>query len=91
MERRRFRIEGEVHGVGFRFWTQRQAERIGVSGTVCNRADGSVAVEAAGGDEQLDLFETLLREGPPHARVTAVRRETPTSEPLPPRFEIVRE
>jgi acylphosphatase len=91
MERRRFRIEGEVHGVGFRFWTQRQAERIGVSGTVCNRADGSVTVEAAGGGEQLDLLETLLHAGPPHARVTAVRREAPTAKALPPRFEIVRE
>ncbi|MGB7541240.1 MAG: acylphosphatase, partial [Burkholderiales bacterium] len=36
------RISGDVHGVGFRHSMQAEAERLGVTGWVKNRRDGSV-------------------------------------------------
>jgi len=36
------RITGRVQGVGFRVWTRQQAQRLGLTGWVCNEDDGSV-------------------------------------------------
>jgi acylphosphatase len=60
---------GLVQGVGFRYGVLSMAKRLGVSGFVENRADGSVHVEAEGSPEQLDRMEAFLREGPSGARV----------------------
>ena len=35
-----FVVHGRVQGVGFRWWTHREAERLGIGGTVRNRPDG---------------------------------------------------
>jgi acylphosphatase len=50
--------------------------RLGVSGTVRNLPDGSVAVHARGTDDQLTRLRAQLAEGPPGARVASV-------DPLP--------
>ena len=71
-----FRVTGRVQGVGFRWWTRSLATRLGLSGSVRNLPDGSVAVHARGTDAQLRDLQAHLAEGPPGARVTAV-------EPLP--------
>ena len=36
------RIRGKVQGVGFRWWTQRNARELSVDGWVLNAPDGSV-------------------------------------------------
>ena len=77
--RRAFRVTGRVQGVGFREWTRRTAEGIGVAGSVRNRPDGSVEVQAAGSEEAMGRFETMLAKGPPLARVERV--ETLSPEP----------
>lgn len=41
-------VQGTVQGVGFRYWTWRQAEKLGLSGSAENQADGSVRVVAEG-------------------------------------------
>ena len=84
-ERRGFRVIGRVQGVGFRWWTMRAASALGLGGHVRNLPDGSVEVHAAGGAPQLAELERMLHEGPPGARVEAVRTilvdaRTPTSE-----------
>jgi acylphosphatase len=71
-----FRVTGRVQGVGFRWWTRSQATRLGLSGSVRNLSDGTVAVHARGADEQLRDLQAQLAEGPPGARVQSV-------EPLP--------
>jgi acylphosphatase len=71
-----FRVTGRVQGVGFRWWTRSLATRLGLSGSVRNLPDGSVAVHARGMEEQLRDLQAHLAEGPPGARVSAV-------EPLP--------
>jgi len=61
-----------VQGVGFRWWTQHTATRLGLGGHVGNLPDGSVEVHAAGGREALEALERELHVGPPAARVDSV-------------------
>lgn len=72
VERRGYRVRGRVQGVGFRWWTQHTATRLGLGGHVRNLPDGSVEVHAAGAPEALEALERALREGPPPARVDSV-------------------
>jgi acylphosphatase len=72
-------IRGRVQGVGFRYSARSQAQRLGITGWVKNRADGAVEVYAEGSREYLDIFEEWLREGPPYAHVTGVE----VSRPVP--------
>lgn len=72
MSERGFLIHGRVQGVGFRWWTHRTAERLGVVGSVRNRRDGSVEVMARAEDGVLERFENELRKGPPSARVEEI-------------------
>ena len=68
------RIEGRVQGVGFRWWTVRRANALGVSGWVRNRRDGSVEVFAAGEIEPVEAFIAACGVGPRGAEVRVVRR-----------------
>ena len=66
---RRYRISGQVQGVGFRYFAAREAREIGVTGWARNLADGDVEVHANGSPDQLSDFESRLRKGPPQADV----------------------
>ena len=65
-------IRGRVQGVGFRYFALQEAVRIGVTGMVRNRADGSVEVEAEGERHEIERLVQALRQGPRGARVTSV-------------------
>ena len=69
---RRFHVRGRVQGVGFRWWTLAQAQRLGIAGTVRNCPDGSVEVLARGSDEQLERLRQQLEHGPDQAVVEGV-------------------
>jgi acylphosphatase len=73
-ERRRLKAEilGDVQGVGFRYFAQSHARRLGLEGYVRNRYDGAVEVEAQGSADALERFLDLLRQGPRAARVQDV-------------------
>lgn len=71
---RRYRVEGRVQAVGFRWWTRRTAADLGVCGRVRNLADGAVEVRAAGPSEAMDALESRLRDGPGPANVTRLER-----------------
>jgi acylphosphatase len=64
-----------VQGVWFRATTRQQAERLGLRGSVHNRPDGSVEVEACGEEAALQALREWLWQGPEHARVEAVQCE----------------
>jgi acylphosphatase len=86
------RISGRVQGVGFRYWTLRQATSMGLVGWVMNLdAENAVEVVAEGETVALDTLERLLRRGPPGARVerAEVRREPASGEFS--RFSIMRQ
>ena len=72
MIKKRFRIYGHVQGVGFRYFTWKQALKIGVTGFVRNLADGSVEVIAAGSESQIDALDAWLQHGPRTAIVDNV-------------------
>lgn len=63
-------IAGRVQGVGFRYFTRRIAQRIGIVGWVRNLPDGRVEAEAQAGTPDLAVFELELRRGPPGSHVT---------------------
>jgi acylphosphatase len=86
--RRRFAVRGRVQGVGFRAWTQKRARELGLRGTVRNRPDGDVEVEAAGPEPALERLLQLLRQGPLWAAVSEVRELPPADSTLPPDFRI---
>jgi acylphosphatase len=68
----RFLVSGSVQGVGFRYFVLRRANSLRVTGWVRNLPDGRVEVVARGTTESLESLASLLREGPPHARVAGV-------------------
>ncbi len=58
-------VSGQVQGVGFRWRTARLARLLDLSGSVRNRADGTVEIEASGAPEALDHLAGVLRTGMP--------------------------
>src|SRR4051794_8262622 len=50
---RRYLVHGRVQGVGFRWFVQKQAERLGLKGYTRNLDDGSVEVYAIGSEADL--------------------------------------
>ena len=72
VEARRFVVRGRVQGVGFRWFVEREAHVLGVSGWVRNNADGSVEVLAQGTRDQVLGLRSRLRQGPRAARVDDV-------------------
>ena len=78
-EARRWRIEGQVQGVGFRPFVYRLASELGLRGWVLNRS-GQVEVHTEGEPRAQQAFEQeLLRRAPPLSRPTiaAVSRVPP--------------
>ncbi|MBN8807446.1 MAG: acylphosphatase [Sphingomonas sp.] len=65
-------VTGKVHQVGFRDFTVRRAQSLGVTGWVRNRQDGSVEILASGEDEAVAALVDACRQGPPLARVDHV-------------------
>jgi acylphosphatase len=65
-------IEGQVQGVGFRAFVQREAYNLKLTGWVRNRWDGSVEVTAEGEREKLDSLLAALYRGPRGSYVSGV-------------------
>ncbi len=65
-------IKGLVQGVSFRYYTQREARKYGVTGWVRNLPDGSVAALFEGEEEDVEAMIQWCRHGPLGARVTEV-------------------
>ncbi|MFC0289848.1 acylphosphatase [Bombilactobacillus bombi] len=57
-------VYGLVQGVGFRYMTLTYAQKYGIVGSVANRADGSVHIEAQGPAENLMTFLAIVKKGP---------------------------
>lgn len=76
METRRCIVRGRVQGVGFRWFVARNAEDLGVTGTVRNRSDGTVeAVLQSDSETALESMIERIRKGPSSARVEDVAVE----------------
>jgi acylphosphatase len=69
---RKFYVSGTVQGVGFRYFVERAANRLGIAGYVKNCFDGRVKVYAIGGATQLESLKDELGKGPRMAKVSEV-------------------
>ena len=79
---RRLLIGGLVQGVGYRAAMCAEAQRLGLTGWVRNRADGRVEAIAQGPAEPLEHLIAWARRGPPAARVSAVQVSGVEVEPI---------
>ena len=73
-------VRGNVQGVGFRWFVEREAHILGIAGWVRNNSDSTVEVLAQGTRDQLSGLRSRLREGPRAARVDDV--EESEAEPI---------
>ena len=78
-------IEGRVQRVGFRYWTETQANTRGLDGWVRNLPDGRVEALIAGPETAVRDMIQACWQGPAMARVTAVH-ENPADAPEEPGF-----
>jgi acylphosphatase len=74
------RIVGMVQGVGYRYALQDEAERLGLTGWVRNRRDGSVEAVVQGSQQAVDALAAWARRGPPAARVSDVTADPAAAE-----------
>ncbi|GAB3564894.1 hypothetical protein GCM10027344_24140 [Spelaeicoccus albus] len=70
--RSRVLVRGRVQGVGFRYWTRREAAALGLTGYVRNTASGLVEAEVEGESGAVAVMIDKFQSGPPHARVDHV-------------------
>jgi len=86
-------ISGRVQRVGFRQFTKRSADQLGVTGWVRNLPDGRVEAVIEGDSPSLESLMAKLREGPPASSVDEIEfRDLAQgeTEQLDGRFEIRR-
>jgi acylphosphatase len=72
---KRYYVSGIVQGVGYRYFAQRMAVRLGISGYTRNLNDGRVEVYAIGPAESLAALRAALERGPQSASVSKVIEE----------------
>ena len=77
-----------VQGVNFRWFTQRRAAELGLTGWVRNRADGSVELIAEGNRNSLERLLDAVRTGPPESVVENVEAKWSAPSGEFHRFEI---
>ena len=88
MAARQIRVSGRVQGVGYRVSLQDEARRLGVSGWVRNRSDGTVEALLQGTPQAVEALIAWARRGPPGARVTALADSVAEHEAAHSSFEL---
>ena len=83
-------ISGKVQGVGFRDFTMRNAQRLGLKGFVKNLRDGRVELVAEGDKFALDDLLKKVKRGPRTARVENIKVEDRKFSGEYKKFEVVR-
>jgi len=65
-------VEGRVQGVFFRAYTRNEAVRLGLTGWVRNRSDGSVEALVEGDKTAVEMMLEWFQQGSPHSKVAKV-------------------
>ncbi|RMF91056.1 MAG: acylphosphatase [Methanobacteriota archaeon] len=75
-------VSGRVQGVFYRAYTRDAARERGLSGWVRNLPDGRVEAVVEGEKEDVERLISLMKIGPPYARVEGIKIdfEEPTGE-----------
>jgi len=79
-------IHGRVQGVGFRMWTEREAQSLRLRGWVRNEHDGSVTALVGGPEEVVASMIERFWTGPPGSAVTSVEARPVHPADLPAGF-----
>ena len=74
--RRRWHFTGNVQGVGFRYFAQCAAQKLGLTGWVANNWDGSVTLEAQGTRAALDELVPTIERANRWARIENIETAT---------------
>ena len=69
---RQWIVRGHVQGVGYRYFAQKAAVSLGLTGFTRNLDNGDVEVYAAGPEDKLSEMAARLRMGPTYADVRGV-------------------
>lgn len=69
---KRLVVHGSVQGIFYRESMRREAERLGITGWVRNRADGTVEAHVEGAADAVEAMFGWAGRGPEGARVTRV-------------------
>jgi acylphosphatase len=80
-------IRGQVQGVGYRVWVERQARARNLEGWVRNRRDDSVEALFAGVADVVSDMIAQCRRGPPLARVDTIEEKPGHPDGLNLRFK----
>ncbi|MBN1322861.1 MAG: acylphosphatase [Methanotrichaceae archaeon] len=68
----RIRVSGRVQGVGFRYFTQMNAELLGIKGWVRNIPGGGVEAVLEGERQKVGELLNLMKSGPSGALVSGM-------------------
>lgn len=68
-------VQGMVQGVFFRAATVTEAKRLGLTGWVANRPDGTVEIVAEGEESAVEKLAQWSKRGPSSARVENTKNE----------------
>ena len=72
--------QGRVQGVGFRYFCQREAVKIGIKGYVENLVNGDVKILTEGEKELINKYIIAIRNNHPYASVVnLIQKEIPLS------------
>jgi len=72
---RRWFVRGRVQGVGYRYFAQKAAVGLGLTGYTRNLDDGRVEVYAVGREEKLRELGGMLHKGPMWSEVRGVEEQ----------------
>lgn len=81
-------VRGRVQGVAFRYYTHKEAQKLGINGWAKNLKDGRVEVLACGEASAVERFALWLHQGPPAARVEEVNCTKTDSSLCPTDFTV---
>ena len=79
------KVYGRVQGVGYRYFVEKHAVQLGISGWVRNCSDGSVEIMAEGDPQNLDVFIDWCKKGPlfgSTSRIVPVARSEYAAPPI---------
>lgn len=75
MVRYRLMVHGRVQRVGFRYYVLQSASLYGIRGWVKNKPDGTVEIDAEGGEKNMEYFIQSVRKGSRYSWIEQVEEE----------------
>ena len=85
--RRRYSIEGQVQGVGFRYRARYAAQSLALTGWVQNEDDGSVTLEVQGDPAKFRKLFALIQRSD-YIQITRIRQKDVEPDPWERSFSV---